>query len=350
MTPSPSQTLFVDTPQRSILDHIGQTPLLPLPRLARWAGVPDGTRIYAKAEHLNPGGSGKDRLALALLQRAEANGLARGGVVVEATSGNTGIALAQACAVRGYRLHVVASEKVSDEKVRILAAFGATVHRVPNRPHGHPEHYIERARTLAAELAGHYLDQFGNPDNSAVHERTTGPEILGQLQAYGRLPDAFVAGVGTGGTLAGIGRYLRRTVPTVRIVLADPVGSVLARGAPFAPYKVEGIGDDVVPELYDPSLVDEALTVPDGTAFAFALAAARHEGLLVGGSSGAHLAAAAHLAKRLPPGSTIVTLLPDSGRNYLSTFLDPAWCDANGHAAVWHDAPDADALLAAVQA
>lgn len=314
----------------TILDCIGDTPIVDLPRLARAAGLPEGTRLLAKAEHLNPGGSGKDRLALALLAAAERKGLRPGGVVVEATSGNTGIALAQACAVRGYRLHVVSSEKVSDEKIRILQVLGATVHRTPNVPHGHPDHYGEVAPRLAKELGGFYLDQFHNGANVAVHEAETGPELLGQVHAIAGRLDAFVAGVGTAGTLTGIARHLRRASPATRIVLADPQGSVLACGDAPAPYLVEGIGDDVVPALHEEWLVDDAVTVSDAESFRHAVLAARLEGLLVGGSAGAGLAAAIHVARRLPAGSVVATLLPDTGRNYLSKFLDPAWCERNG--------------------
>ena len=329
----------------TILDCIGGTPLLELARLARHAGLPAGTRLLAKAEHLNPGGSGKDRLALALLENAVQRGLRPGGVVVEATSGNTGIALAQACAVRGYQLHVVSSEKVSDEKIRILTALGATVHRTPNVPHGHPQHYAEVAPRLARELRGVYLDQFHSGANVAVHEAETGPELLQQAQDLAGRLDAFIAGVGTAGTLTGIARHLRRDSPGTRIVLADPQGSVLACGDAPRPYLVEGIGDDVIPALHEEWLVDEAVTVTDADSFRTAVLAARLEGLLIGGSAGSCLAAAIQVARRLPPGSVVATLLPDTGRNYLSKFLDPAWCDRNG----LHDvhAPT-DAIVASI--
>ena len=335
----PAATATTATP-RSILDAIGETPLLELTRLARHCRLPEGTRILAKAEHLNPGGSGKDRLAVALVEAAERKGLRPGGTLVEATSGNTGIALAQVAAVRGYKLHVVSSRKVSDEKIRILHAFGATVHRTPSVPHGHPEHYQVVAARLANELPGAVLlDQFNNAANTQVHEDSTGPELLRQArEGAGRL-DAFVAGVGTGGTLSGVARHLRKASPRTRIVLSDPEGSVLADGGAARPYLVEGIGDDSVPPLYETGLVDEAVTVSDSDAFRFALLAARLEGILVGGSAGAHLAAAVDVARRLPAGSAVATLLPDTGRNYLTKFLDPAWCTANGLAAVHEGLP-----------
>jgi cystathionine beta-synthase len=314
----------------TILSAIGHTPLLDLQRLARHCGLPPGTRILAKAEHLNPGGSGKDRLALALVDAAERRGLRPGGILVEATSGNTGIALAQVAAVRGYELHVVCSEKVSQEKISILQAFGAHVHRVPSVPHGHPQHYASVAPALARKLGGVYLDQFGSPANTEVHEFHTGPELAQQaLRLAGRL-DAFVAGAGTGGTLSGVARYLKASSPKTRVVLADPAGSILAKGGQARPYLVEGIGDDSVPPLYETGLVDQAVTVPDRESFRFALLAARLEGLLVGGSAGSNLAASVTIARALPPGSVVATLLPDTGRNYLSKFLDPAWCAKNG--------------------
>lgn len=314
----------------NILSAIGKTPLLVLPRLARWAGVPEGTRIVAKAKHLNPGGSGKDRIALALLEDAEKRGLQPGGTVVESTSGNTGIALAQACAVKGYKLHVVASEKVSREKIQILEAFGATVHRTPLVPHDHPEHYINAGKRLARRLDAFHLGQFENPANVTVHQEHTAREILEDVEVLGGRVDAFVCGVGTGGTLSGVAGVLKSEHSDCVVALADPEGSVLAAGGPTHDYLVEGIGDDHAPVLFNSGLVDQAVTVPDRTAFLFARAAARLEGLLIGGSAGAHLAAACTLAKWLPAGSTIVTVLPDSGRNYLSTFLDSKWCEANG--------------------
>jgi len=324
-------SLVVGATPRSVLDAIGATPLLELPRLAAYCGLPAGTRLLAKAEHLNPGGSAKDRLAVALVDAAEARGLKPGGTLVEATSGNTGIALAQVAAVRGYRLHVVSSLKVSAEKIRILQAFGATVHRTPLVPHGHPEHYQNVAARLAKATPGAVLlDQFNNPANTRAHEEWTGPELLEQAQAAAGRLDAFVAGVGTGGSLSGVARHLRKASPGTRIVLADPEGSILAAGGEAKPYLVEGIGDDAVPPLYETGLVDEAVPVSDRDSFRFALLAARLEGLLVGGSAGSHLAAAVEVAKRLPPGAVVATLLPDTGRNYLTKFFDPEWCKANG--------------------
>ena len=315
-------------PAPSILDHIGQTPTLELPRLAAWAGV-SHARLFLKLESLNPGGSTKDRLALALLDGARAQGLQPGGIVVEATSGNTGIALAQACAVQGYELHIVASEKVSEEKVRIVQAFGATVHRVPLVPHGHPQHYMEVAPRLAKQLGGIYLDQFGCAGNTAAHAAHTAPELLDSVRSQAGRLDVLIAGVGTGGTISGCRRHLGEASPTTELILADPEGSILAGGAKPSAYKVEGIGDDAIPPLYDIK-PDGAQTIPDREAFEVALAAARTEGILIGGSAGAHLAAAIRIARERPAGTVLATIAPDTGRNYLSTFFDPTWCDANG--------------------
>jgi cystathionine beta-synthase len=315
----------------TILENIGWTPLLELRRLPSAARLPQGTRLFAKAEYMNPGGSIKDRLATALIEEAEGRGLRPGGTIVEATSGNTGISLAMAAAVRGYGLRVVASAKVSQEKLRILRAFGATVDVTPDVPHGSPKHYTEVAKRLATSIPGAvYLDQFHSPANVRVHEEGTGPELLSQVrETAGRL-DAFVCGVGTGGTFVGIANYLRRVSPHTRIVLADPDGSVLAGACKFRPYLVEGIGDDTSPPLFDPSVVTQAVVVSDRESFQYALLAARLEGLLVGGSSGCHLAAAATVARELDPGSVVATILPDTGRNYLTKFFDPRWCAENG--------------------
>lgn len=316
---------------RTILGAVGRTPLLELSRLAAAVGLPPDRRLFAKAENLNPGGSCKDRLALALIDHAERNGLRPGGTIVEATSGNTGIALAMAAAVRGYRLSIVTSTKAAPEKLRVLRALGASVRITPNVPHGSPDHYIEVARRLAAETPGAvFLDQFHSLANLRVHEECTGPELLHQvLEAADRL-DAFVCGAGTGGTLMGVARYLRRASPGTRIVLADPDGSVLSGARTFRPYLVEGIGDDTQPPLFDPTLLTSSVTIPDRESFHYALLAARREGLVIGGSGGCHLAAAVRVARALPSDSVVATILPDSGWNYLSKFFDPKWCAANG--------------------
>ncbi len=315
----------------TILDAVGRTPLLELRNLGEELRLPRGARLFAKAEHLNPGGSVKDRLAAALVREAQRRGLPPGGTIVEATSGNTGISLAIAAAVHGYHLHVVASSKVSQEKLRLLRVLGATVTVTPNVPHGSPDHYTEVAQRLAEETPDAlYLDQFRSPLNPGVHEAETGPELLGQVHEASDRLDAFVCGAGTGGTLVGIARYLRRVSPRTRVVLADPEGSILAGGGTPRPYLVEGIGDDRRPPLLEPGLIDDSVTVSDRESFRLALLAARTEGLIVGGSSGTHLAAAAATARQLGPEAVVATVLPDSGRNYLSKFLNPDWCAAQG--------------------
>lgn len=287
--------------------------------------MPPGTRLLAKAEHLNPSGSGKARLARALLDEAEKEGLDPGDAVVEATSGNTGIALAQVCAIRGYDLYVVTSEKTSEDKIRIMQALGTNIHRAPVVPHDHPKHYTNVAPRLAEEIGAVHLDQFSSRANLRVHREETGPELVSQLRQRELEPDAFVCGVGTGGTLAGVGTVLRKAFPDARVVLADPEGSVLSGDDPAEPFLVEGIGHDEEPPLFEPYLLDETVSVPDEESFRFALLAARHEGLLVGGSSGTYMAAAAHIAGELGEDAVVTTMLPDTGRNYLSTFLDPRW-------------------------
>lgn len=301
----------------SILSAIGGTPMVHLGKLS----PPGGARVYAKCEHLNPGGSAKDRIGVALLDRAERLGqLLPGGAVVEASSGNTAIALAQACAVRGYRCILVMSEKVSGEKRAIVRAHGAEVVLAPKVPPDHPNHYRRVAERIAAESGAVFLDQFANPAATDAHHATTGPEIW--TQVGGRI-DALVAGAGTGGTLTGVARYLKERDPRVRVVCADPPGSILT--GPAAPYLVEGIGVDFPLPGLDLALVDEIVTVPDAESFRWARRLAREEGILAGGSSGAALAAAVGVASQLAPSQTVVAILADTGRNYLSKLYDDAW-------------------------
>jgi len=313
----------LDASRPSILDHVGRTPLVELRRIGAGLPVP----VLAKCEHMNPGGSLKDRIALAIVEDAERSGrLPPGGTLIEATAGNTGIGLALVAAVRGYRLVCVLPEKMSVDKRAALAQLGAEVIVTPDAPPDDPDNFQQVARRLADERGWFLTDQFCNPANATIHERTTGPEILEQA---GGAVGAFVAGVGTGGTLTGVGRYLKAHLSRVQIVLADPVGSRLSgwvrervlgdEGA----YAVEGIGSSAVPEVFDADVVDAAEEVSDEESFETARRLVREEGLLVGGSSGTAVAAAVRVASRAPAGP-VVALLADGWDRYRST----AWLQA----------------------
>ncbi|HTQ46066.1 MAG TPA: cysteine synthase family protein [Polyangiaceae bacterium] len=301
-----------------ILDHVGRTPLVPL----RHVGARLAAPLLAKCEHMNPGGSVKDRIAVAIVDDAERRGVLRpGATLVEATAGNTGMGLALVAAARGYRLVCVMPEKMSMDKRTALAALGAEVVMTPNAPPESPDNFQNVARRLAEERGWFLTDQFCNPANVRAHEETTGPEILEQC---GGKIGAFVAGAGTGGTITGVGRFLKRRAPGARIVLADPVGSGLARwvvdgvvGAD-APYAVEGIGTSKPPEILDRTVIDAAESIPDDESFATARRLWREEGLFVGGSAGTAVAAALRLAARGDIREPIVALLPDSWDRYLS--------------------------------
>lgn len=310
---------------RTILDTVGDTPLVRLSRID--ASLP--ATILAKLEFLNPGGSHKDRIAIAMVDEAERIGdLQPGGTIVEATAGNTGVGLAMVAAVRGYRCIFAVPDKMSDEKIALLKAYGAEVVMTPtNVSPDSPESYDGVARRLVREIPGAWRPgQFTNPVNPAIHYRTTGPEIW--RQAEQRI-DAYVAGVGTGGSLSGVGRYLREQNPLLRIVGADPVGSILS-GGDAGSWKVEGIGEDYIPETFDAALVSEWVRVSDAESFAAARRLAREEGILAGGSAGTALHAAIETARRMPADSTVVVLLPDSGRNYLSKMYSEAWMREQG--------------------
>jgi cysteine synthase len=304
--------------EKTILRHIGRTPLVPLRHIGRGLAVP----ILVKCEHMNPGGSVKDRIALAIVDDAEQRGvLSRGATLVEATAGNTGMGLALVAAVRGYKLVCVMPEKMSVDKRAALAALGAEVVITPNAPPDAPESFQSVARRLASERGWFLTDQFCNPANVRAHEETTGPEIL--EQTGGRL-GAFVAGAGTGGTITGVGRVLRRHAPRARVVLADPVGSGLARWVvegvvgPDAAYAVEGIGTSKPPLILDRSVIDGAESIPDEESFAFARRLIGEEGLLVGGSAGTAVAAAVRVAASGEVNGPVVAVLPDSWDRYLS--------------------------------
>ena len=309
--------LHNDGMQRSILETIGNTPLVQLNRVAAGQPVP----VFAKCEHMNPGGSVKDRVALAIVDDAERRGLLKPGMtLVEATAGNTGIGLALIAAVRDYRLACVMPAKMSADKRAALAAVGAEVIVTANAPPSSPDNFQNLAKRLAQERGWYLTDQFANPANPRIHEEKTGPEIL--EQCGGRV-GAFVCGIGTGGTITGVGRFLRRHCPSAKIVLADPVGSRLAHFVEHthpdldAAYRVEGIGGSVVPAACDLSVVDVAERVTDDESFAMTRRLICEEGLLVGGSSGTAVVAALRVAARGCDGP-VVAILADSWDRYFS--------------------------------
>jgi cysteine synthase len=303
---------------KSILDCIGRTPLVPLGRVAAGLPVP----VLVKCEHLNPGGSVKDRIALSIVDDAERRGLLRPGMtLIEATAGNTGIGLALVAAVRGYRLACVMPEKMSTDKRQALAALGAEVIITPNAHPDHPDNFQNVARRIAREKGWFLTDQFNSEANVRVHEETTGPEIFEQC---GGVVGAFVAGVGTGGTLTGVGRFLKSRLPGVRIVLADPIGSGLAHWAmhgvvgPDAAYQIEGIGTSKPPSILDRSVIDAVESVSDAESFAMVRRLLCEEGLLVGGSAGTAVVAAIRVAASGVTRDPVVALLPDGWDRYRS--------------------------------
>ncbi len=303
----------------TFLDAMGDTPLVRLRSVAR--GVQP--TILAKLEMLNPGGSVKDRIGLRMIEAAERDGrLKPGGTIVEPTSGNTGHGLAIAAAVRGYRCIFVMPDKMSQEKISLLRAYGAEVVICPTAvaPES-PESYYRVADRLTEEIPGAFQpNQYFNPENPAAHYDTTGPEIWRQTDGT---IDVFVAGVGTGGTITGVARYLKEQNPDVLVVGADPEGSIYS--GDIHPYLTEGIGEDFWPATFDPSLVDRYVRVPDRDAFRMARRITREEGILVGSSSGTAVVAALTVAAELPAGWTIVVILPDTGRNYLSKVYSDTW-------------------------
>jgi cystathionine beta-synthase len=312
----------------NVLELVGNTPIVRLEKLSRETGVD----LLAKLEYLNPGGSVKDRIGLALIEAAERDGrLAPGGTIVEPTSGNTGVGLAIAAAQKGYRCIFVIPDKMSQEKISMLRAYGAEVVITPTAVEpDSPESYYSVSDRLAEEIPGGFKpDQYSNMANPEAHYDVTGPEIW--EQTGGEL-DAIVISVGTGGTISGVGRYFKERRPEVLIVGADPEGSVYTaqNEKGVHPYLVEGIGKDAWPKTMDPSVVDEWVRVSDRDSFLVARRLAREEGLLVGGSSGSTVWAALELARRLGSGARILSMLPDSGRSYMSKFYDDNWMLEHG--------------------
>ena len=319
--------------RKTILETIGQTPIVRLNRVVDRLEV----GLLAKLEFLNPGGSVKDRIGIAMIRDAEARGELRpGGTIVEATSGNTGVGLAIAAALAGYRCAFVMPDKMSDEKVRLLRAFGARVVITPTAVEpDDPRSYYSVARKLVEETPNAILaNQYHNPANPQIHYQTTGPEIWRQT---GGQIDAFAAGMGTGGTISGVGKYLKEQNPQIQIVGVDPAGSVLCdyfktgRMPPAHTYKVEGIGEDFVPSTLHFDYVDDVVQVTDGESFRMTRRLVREEGIFCGGSSGSAVAGTLKYvrAHNLGPDKTVVVLLPDSGARYLSKVFDDDWMREN---------------------
>jgi len=316
----------------NVLEAVGGTPLIRLHRVARGIRTP----VYGKAEQMNPGGSVKDRIGAAIVEAFERSGeLKPGGVIVEGTSGNTGVGLAIAAAIKGYRCIFTIPDKMSSEKIRLLRAYGAEVIVVPTAvPPDHPEYYLNKAKAIVAATPGAVLaNQHFNPVNPEAHYRSTGPEIW--EQAGGRVTH-FVCSPGTGGTISGVGRYLKEQNPAVRVIAPDPAGSIYAEYARTHvktegfPYKVEGIGGDKIPTSLHFDLIDEFLTVSDADAFRMARRLTREEGLFVGGSAGLNVVGALDVARRVDdPEAMVVTILCDTGERYLSKVYDDEWMREN---------------------
>ena len=314
----------------NVLEMVGHTPMLEVKRLDTGP-----CRLFLKLECMNPGGSIKDRIGISMIEEAEKRGDIRpGDTIIEATAGNTGLGLALVAAQKGYHLILVIPDKMSQEKIFNLRAMGAEV--VLTRSDvskGHPEYYQDLARRMAREMHAYFINQFGNPDNVKAHETTTGPEIWEQM---GHKLDAVVVGVGSSGTLSGIGRYFQRVSPQVEMVLADPQGSVLAeyiRSGKLGEkgnWLVEGIGEDFIPDICDLSLVRHAYTIPDSEAFATAREVLHQEGLLLGSSSGTLIAAALRYCRAQKTAKRVVTLGCDTGNKYLSKLYNDFWMIEQG--------------------
>ena len=309
----------------NVLDLVGNTPLVKLNRIA--AGVKP--LVLAKLEQLNPGGSVKDRIALTMIEAAERDGrLKKGGTIVEPTSGNTGVGLAQAACLKGYKCVFVMPDKMSQEKIRLLKAYGAEVVITPTHvAKESPESYYSVAERLAREIPGGFQpNQYANPMNPHTHYLTTGPEIWEQTE--GKI-DVFACGMGTGGTISGVAKYLKEKNPNVKILGIDIEGS-LYTGPEAKPYKIEGIGEDFIPATIDLDIIDEMVCVNDRESFQMARRLCKEEGLLLGGSAGSAVAGALRYARQMHAGQTMVVLIPDGGMKYLSRFYSDDYMKENG--------------------
>jgi cystathionine beta-synthase len=329
----------------SLAEVTGGTPLVRLQSVTR--GIAKTRDVLVKVEYLNPGGSVKDRIALRMIESAEREGkLAAGGTIIEPTSGNTGVGLAIVANNRGYKCVFVCPDKVAQDKISVLRAYGADVVVCPSTVSpDHPDSYYSVARRLARETPGAWQpDQYANPDNPAAHYHSTGPEIWAQTE--GKITH-LVVGIGTGGTISGTGRYLKeKSGNKVRVIGADPEGSVYSGGG-GRPYLVEGVGEDIWPATYDRDIADEVIAVSDADSFLMTRRLAREEALLVGGSGGLAVAAALKVAERAQPDDVIVVILPDGGRGYLSKIFNDDWMADYGFLRAQTAEPTVADLLAA---
>ncbi|TAK72922.1 MAG: pyridoxal-phosphate dependent enzyme [Gammaproteobacteria bacterium] len=310
----------------TILEAVGHTPIVRLHRVGKELPC----ELYGKCEFLNPGGSVKDRIAVKMIEAAEKSGKIKpGDTLIEATSGNTGIGFALAAAVKGYHLIITMPEKMSHEKEVVLEALGAKIYRTPTAAKwDDPDSHISLAKKLQQEIPNaHILDQYTNDDNPNAHSEHTAEEILADM---GKDLAMVVMTVGTGGTITGVARRLKKEIPQIQIIGVDPYGSILGGGTEIHPYLVEGIGYDFFPPVLDNSLVDEYVKVNDENSFLTARRLIREEGLLIGGSSGSAVWAALQVAKRLDKGQKCLVILPDNIRNYLSKFVDKKWMREQG--------------------